>query len=1319
MCRNLLVLALLLTLSGLFSGTFSQETIIIPPSTPTTVEVPKVTGMDRNEAEKILQKAGLTIARVVERETRFPDGRVVRQQPAAGEKVSKGSGVALVVSKKGAAPFRPAEQEMKTATPAKTSTRAIPDVTGLTFSEAYQQLRRAGFGKIQPQPVRSTEVRETVIGVLANGEEVSALATYAADTPVTLLVSSGPGETPKPAAPKAEMTKPETPKSVVTKPAAPKQEMAAKQTASPEAKDVYIIDKLFEINFVQALLYFKQNGHEVTYQVVKSEKPQGYIVSIRMNGVELAQGDRVPVGQTVALEISGGKEYKPAGGKAQLNLPEMDKANLIDLVDQLKQKGMDVAIEQVPGQAPEGAVTGVTSGKEKLQGSTSLPIGTQVNVQVSAGDQAKAQVPAANAGDPPIILEFDSDTANLLVGHSTGRVTLSWNTASAQRVKIDAWTQNEEGKPSRKTIYDQPVPEAFGTTLASQPGQTTCPVVSPTVFCLTAANAGGTTQKTTVVTVTAPPVIAYFDEGTGHADRPVQPDLQEQSIKDKLIQPLKGPHADAEFMAAPDESEATTTLTWDIRNLGKHGVAIIQPNVGQVSARGSVSVPIAASRAYVLIAHNAAGVDSAVVYVDQPKPQIHHFGANPNPLAHVGDSTHISWRVVGADQIRLVPDGRTVEATGSVDLGLMEPTTFTLMAQNAFDTTRQEITVNISDYQRGIYQFTANPEQIEVGERSVLHAIVLGLGETGRIEFTSEPRMPEINVFNNKIKPTNNMDFGLCVHPRQKTRVKMRVIASDDYTWEKSVEIKAGLTPIIASFGTKNAHILDGHVEGTMYWRVNNATRVSISPDIGDVPVEGERRIIMDSPRLYALTAYGDPSSIVIRDTLWTGNETDLEIPPAIFTYTATPEVVTAGNKNVRLAWEARGIAASITAYQQGAEPRIYSNLPVIGHLDVDPEKSTVYGLKVTSQSGLSHRELTVEMVESPDLHLVALPDTVIVGSSTKLVWKADHLGSSGTVSLTDYGDLQPAGYLVLTPTETQTYTLTASNSAGTARKQITVYVRPPAPYFTLVDELPSMAIRGTNYEINMDVYYADSLMVLEHRAGGEKIILESMQCSPSGKLNRHFNVQLLNGYPIDHAVNTTLEVRLFQWGEWISQQYQVKVLPHVDLQIEPALSYDIHKGYSDGLQSGYNIYADMRIYNRGRDVWRASTVDGAKKVKVMVQFPVFNLDDYNWLAELLGPDVTTCTTLEIPSDVELEPGGNVLLRGTLTLPAFNDGTYEVSTMIDTENLVWEADEGNNIVTDTFTAFFEKECQPQSIGSYGTIDFCVYGLTLSFPLRGE
>ena len=90
------------------------------------IAVPKVVGLQRDEAEAQLQAAGLK-AEVTEEETTQPAGTVMQQDPATGTRVDRGATVALTVAK-----ARP----------------EVPDVTGSPVDEATSALEQAGF-KVQ------------------------------------------------------------------------------------------------------------------------------------------------------------------------------------------------------------------------------------------------------------------------------------------------------------------------------------------------------------------------------------------------------------------------------------------------------------------------------------------------------------------------------------------------------------------------------------------------------------------------------------------------------------------------------------------------------------------------------------------------------------------------------------------------------------------------------------------------------------------------------------------------------------------------------------------------------------------------------------------------------------------------------------------------------------------------------------------------------------------------------------------------------------------------------------------------------------------
>jgi beta-lactam-binding protein with PASTA domain len=96
-----------------------------PPAQPTTIDVPRLTGLDVVDARARLRDLGLrsTVTKV---ESPKPAGTVVDQSPSAGSALRRGETVALTVSS-GPAPV------------------AVPDVVGLDEQSAREQLEAAGF----------------------------------------------------------------------------------------------------------------------------------------------------------------------------------------------------------------------------------------------------------------------------------------------------------------------------------------------------------------------------------------------------------------------------------------------------------------------------------------------------------------------------------------------------------------------------------------------------------------------------------------------------------------------------------------------------------------------------------------------------------------------------------------------------------------------------------------------------------------------------------------------------------------------------------------------------------------------------------------------------------------------------------------------------------------------------------------------------------------------------------------------------------------------------------------------------------------------
>ena len=133
-----------------------------------TKEVPSVTNLKSDEAKAQLIAAGFTVDVVEQRSDTVSSGFVIVQNPAARTELAKGSKVTLTVSTGKDLP-------------------SIPDVTGLTQSQAVNQLSDAGY------TVKIVNEKSDTVpsGSATRTDPPAGTAPKAGNTKVTLFVSSG------------------------------------------------------------------------------------------------------------------------------------------------------------------------------------------------------------------------------------------------------------------------------------------------------------------------------------------------------------------------------------------------------------------------------------------------------------------------------------------------------------------------------------------------------------------------------------------------------------------------------------------------------------------------------------------------------------------------------------------------------------------------------------------------------------------------------------------------------------------------------------------------------------------------------------------------------------------------------------------------------------------------------------------------------------------------------------------------------------------------------------------------------------------------
>ncbi len=131
------------------------------------VEVPDVVGMDAIEAASTLGEKGLVVESQEGYSDKVAEGLVIKQEPAAGEKIPRGTKVILIVSK-GA------------------ETLIVPDVVGFSVNEATRTLAQEGFKySVKYQPSDAVPKGRVIKQTPAAGSEEKR------GSVVTIYVSTG------------------------------------------------------------------------------------------------------------------------------------------------------------------------------------------------------------------------------------------------------------------------------------------------------------------------------------------------------------------------------------------------------------------------------------------------------------------------------------------------------------------------------------------------------------------------------------------------------------------------------------------------------------------------------------------------------------------------------------------------------------------------------------------------------------------------------------------------------------------------------------------------------------------------------------------------------------------------------------------------------------------------------------------------------------------------------------------------------------------------------------------------------------------------
>ncbi|MBE0657075.1 MAG: OmpA family protein [Bryobacteraceae bacterium] len=246
-----------------------------------------------------------------------------------------------------------------------------------------------------------------------------------------------------------------------------------------------------------------------------------------------------------------------------------------------------------------------------------------------------------------------------------------------------------------------------------------------------------------------------------------------------------------------------------------------------------------------------------------------------------------------------------------------------------------------------------------------------------------------------------------------------------------SVSVRETPKVAVTKFTATPSRIRPGETV-TLTWQAQNADSVEIS-GVGSVNASsGSIQVTPTVTTTYTITAKNKAGEV--KDTV----QVIVDQPTArVVSFTAAPSTIKVGESS-NLVWETENAqTVSISGFGQ---------VNPTGTLSVSPKETTTYTITVTNQTGETNSTVTVTVTPAGSAPTIGTFTSTLVdigdGEGTTLTWQVEGADS---VEITDLGKVAPSGSAIVRPTETRTYTLTATNQYGTSTAGVTITVQPTA----------------------------------------------------------------------------------------------------------------------------------------------------------------------------------------------------------------------------------------------------------------------------------
>ncbi len=479
--------------------------------------------------------------------------------------------------------------------------------------------------------------------------------------------------------------------------------------------------------------------------------------------------------------------------------------------------------------------------------------------------------------------------------------------------------------------------------------------------------------------------------------------------------------------------------------------------------------------------------------VNNPPPcSITNFNANPNQI-NLGGSSTLSWATNNCVSASISPGiGNVNPSSGSQIVYPTQTTTYTLTATGANGgPIYQTKTVTVLQPNCSITNFNANPNQINLGGSSTLS------WATSNCLYTNISTIGNVPTSGSQVvSPTITTTYVLTATGANGASV----------TQSKTVTV---IQPncSITNFNASPNQINLGQ-SSTLSWATNNCVSASISPGIGNVNLTGSQVVYPTQTTTYTLTATGANGSSIYQ------TKTVIVLQPncSITNFNASPSSINLGQSST-LSW-----ATSNCTY---VSISTIGNVNLSGSQIVYPIQTTTYVLTATGANGSSVTQSKTVTVIQPNCSITnfnASPNQINLGQSSTLSWATSNCTY---ISISGIGNVNPTGSQVVYPTQTTTYTLTATGSNGSSIYQtVTVTVLQSNCSITNFIASPNQITSGQPSTLTWATNNCTSASIT---GVGSVPVNGSQIVYPSGTTTYTLTAYGSNGSPVTQSVTVTV----------------------------------------------------------------------------------------------------------------------------------------------------------------------------------------------------